>query len=405
MQEVRRLWGLPAETKLPHRMFHGFLLWCLGQGFLLIGSARPSSTQTQFEWTPEVGRLLRESLDKMYQYDLKGADQGFDELVRRFPNHPIGPMHKAEVVWWRALRDNKNQVLEEAFDHYTALAVNKGKNLLEQNPDDFYALLYLAAAYGNQTRYHTYIEKSYYQAMRAGIKGYDFIRRAHAIREHYVDCLIGEGAYNYFAGSLPGVIKFWWWMFGSVGNKAKGIQQLETAAETGEYGRVAAKTVLLGVYYNEKRFDDHQRLLASLIGQYPSNPVFVTWLADFYVRQGRTDEGIQSLTRLERMQGEQARSSVALAQIHFEKGRLELAQRAADQAVSSLSFVVELHELSDDPIIANSYLLRGNALDLKGSRELAVADYQTVLRLKAADETHSMAKKFLARPYRANGRP
>ena len=74
--------------------------------FLLFSSARIAHAQTQFDFTPEIDRLMRSGLNKMYSYDLKEADESFDELVRRFPEHPIGYMHKAEVVWWHALRDN-----------------------------------------------------------------------------------------------------------------------------------------------------------------------------------------------------------------------------------------------------------------------------------------------------------
>jgi hypothetical protein len=197
---------------------------------LLFSPAPFAHAQTQFEITPEVDRLLRSGLSKMYSYDLKDADECFDELVRRFPDHPIGYMHKAEVVWWYALRDNKNPKLEEDFQRYTEIAIDKGLGLLKKDPKNFYALLYVAAAYGNRTRYNAYVNKSYYRAMRAGIKGYDFVRPAQALRPNYVDCLIGTGTYNYFAGSIPTPMKIFAWMFTQGGDKEKGIQQLELAA-------------------------------------------------------------------------------------------------------------------------------------------------------------------------------
>lgn len=340
----------------------------------------------------------------MYRYDLKVADEGFDELMRRFPDHPVGPMHKAEVVWWRALRDNKNRTLEEAFDLYTELAVSKGQNLLKQNASDFYAYLYVAGAYGNRTRYNVYVKKSYYRAMRAGIKGYDFIRPAHALRKDYIDCLIGEGAYNYFAGSLPAVMKIFSWMFGPGGDREKGIQQLELAAQKGEYGQVAAKMVLLGVYYNEKRFEDYQRLLSDLIRQFPSNPVFTMWQADFCVRLGQLDEGIQRLNALISDSRNEPRSKLALLQAQYEKGRLELRKQAVNDAVSSLTQVIEA-KLPDDPLLAKARLLRGCALDLKDSRESAKADYQAVLQLAETDDSHKKAKNFLNRPYVGTVKP
>jgi hypothetical protein len=372
--------------------------------FLLFSSARIAHAQTQFDFTPEIDRVLRSGLNQMYCYDLQEADESFDELVRRFPEHPIGYMHKAEVVWWHALRDNKNPKLEADFERYTELAINKGHSLLKKDPKNFYALLYVAGAYGNRTRYNVYVNKSYYRAMRAGIKGYDFVGPAQAQRPNYVDCLIGTGAYNYFAGSIPTLMKLFAWMFTQGGDKDKGIQQLELAAQKGEYGQIAAKMVLLGVYYNEKRFDDYQRLTSGLIEQFPTNPVFVMWLADFHIRQGRLDEGNQKLTLLLDKGKTAPRSKLSLAQIHYEKGRVLLEKQSADDAAASLTRVIDGDLPGGDPLLTKARLLRGCAWDLQGKREQAVVDYQTVLQLRDTDDCQRKARGFLKQPYRGRTR-
>jgi hypothetical protein len=371
---------------------------------LLFSPASVAHAQTQFDFTPEIDRLLRNGLNKMYRYDLQEADESFDELVRRFPEHPIGYMHKAEVVWWYALRDNKNPKLEADFERYTELAINKGHSLLKKDPENFYALLYVAGAYGNRTRYNAYVSKSYYRAMRAGIKGYDFVGPAQALRPNYVDCLIGTGAYNYFAGSIPTLMKIFAWMFTQGGDKDKGIQQLELAAQKGEYGQIAAKMILLGVYYNEKRFDDYQRLTSGLIEQFPTNPVFVMWLADFYIRQGRLDEGNQKLTLLLDKGKTASRSRLSLAQISYEKGRVLLEKQNADDAAASLTRVIDSDLPGGDPLRAKARLLRGCAWDLKGKREQALADYQAVLQLRDTDDCQRKARGFLKQPYRGRTR-
>jgi hypothetical protein len=73
----------------------------------------------------------------MYSYDLNAADKKFDELIRHFPEHPIGYTHKAMVVWWRALCDTKNKSLEEAFDRYIDEAIAKGQSILNKDQYDF----------------------------------------------------------------------------------------------------------------------------------------------------------------------------------------------------------------------------------------------------------------------------
>jgi hypothetical protein len=353
--------------------------------------------QTSFEMTPDVDRLLRSALNDLYRYDLESAERKFDELVRRFPDHPVGPMHKAEVVWWQALR-KKNKSLETTFEGYTNEAISKGQQLVKRNRGDFYAQLYTAAAYGNRTRYYVYITRSYYRAMRAGLKGYDYVKPAYGLRPNYADCLIGIGAYNYFAGSLPLVIKIFAWMFTEPGDKDKGIEQLKIAAQKGEYGQTEAKTVLLGAYYNEKRFEEYRQLLTELIEQYPSNPVFISWLADFYVRERKMDEGIRFLTTLLNRPNSDARGSLATAQTTFEKGRLELEKGVLDDCISSFNRVLDM-KLQDAPLLSRVHLLRAFAWDLMGKRQSAVADYQAVLELTDIENSHKRAKSFLKAPY------
>jgi hypothetical protein len=335
----------------------------------------------------------------MYHYDLNAADKKFDELIRRFPEHPIGYMHRAMVIWWRALCDRKNKSLEEAFDRYIDEAIAKGQAILNKDQNDFYARLYTAASYGNRTRFKATITRNYFGALRSGLKGHEHNKEASALRKDYADCLIGTGAYNYFTGSLPVVIKPFAWMIGARGDKDKGIAQLELAAQKGEYGQTEAKTVLLGIYFNEKRFEDYKELLINLVNQYPANPVFYLKLADFFIDQKNLDEGIQFFSELVKSGSNQAGLKIFKEYASYEKGRLELEKKALDKAFFSLTQVINAKPENKN-LLAQAHLLRAFALDLKGQREAAKADYQTLLSLPNFEDSHEKAKRFLKTPYR-----
>ena len=347
--------------------------------------------------TPETEQILRNGLNKMYNYDLQAADTLFDELIRRFPDHTIGYMHKAELIWWKALMDTKNEGLKETFRRFTEQALLKGEETVGREPKDFYTLLYLAGTYGNQTRFNVYISKNYFGAISSGLKGYKSIKSAHTLRPGYVDCLIGLGTYNYFAGAVPVVIKPIAWMFTAPGNKNEGIKQLEQAATKGEFGQTEAKTVLLGVFLNEKRWMDYRKLSRQLIDEFPSNPVFYAWLAAPFLAQKKWDEGIQQFSELIN-QNHSNGWRAGRGHAFYQKGRLELEKGDKESAIKSLSWVLEMHS-SDENLLARTFLLRAYAYDLLGNRDSALADYRATLGLPNVEDTHRKAQQFLDKPY------
>jgi tetratricopeptide (TPR) repeat protein len=354
--------------------------------------------QINFEITPEIDELLRTGLSSLYSFDLTEANKRFDELIRRFPQHPVGYVYKAEIVWWKALQDRSNEALHDEFDRYTAQAISSGEALLKKNPHDFYALLYLAAAYGNKTRFQGGVRRANWSAMQSGLSGHAYIKQAATLRPENIDCLIGTGAYNYFAGALPAFIKFFAWMSGARGDKDEGIRQLQLASQKAEYGQTEAKTVLLLVYFNEERFDDYQKLLAQLIDQYPSNPVFYMWMGGFFISQKKADQGIQFFAELIKRSNDASAARVDLPAANYEKGRLEIERKNWDAAVSSLTRTIEARP-ADPKLLVRAHLQRGFALDLKGQRAGAILNYQTVLNLPDVENSHRKAKRHLKTPY------
>jgi len=81
-----------------------------------------------------------------------------------------------------------------------------------------------------------------------------------------------------------------------------------------------------------------------------------------------------------------------------------LEKKSADGALASLTRVIEGDLPASDPLLAKARLLRGCAWDLKGRREQAVADYQTVLQLRDTDDSQRKARGFLKQPYRGRTR-
>lgn len=100
------------------------------------GSSSGLSAQAKFEITTEVDRLIRGGMADIYDYNLQPAGEKFDQLIRHFPDHPAGYMYRAQIEWWKALRDFTNKSFVSSFDAYINAAIQKGEALVEKDPKD-----------------------------------------------------------------------------------------------------------------------------------------------------------------------------------------------------------------------------------------------------------------------------
>ena len=289
----------------------------------LLGLWLPAAAQGLLETHPDLGRQLRQGLQLLYNYELDPAERVFNRMVNDYPDRPIGYVHLGEISWWKALLDKRNKQLARSFEEHTTRAIDKGQALLDKDAGDFYAWLYVAAAYANRSRFKVTVTRSYLGAMLAGLKGRHYNAQAAELRPDHVDCLMGIGGFNYFSGALPAVIKPFAFLIGARGDREEGLRQLETVAQKGEYGQTAAKLILLGVYYNERRYDDYSDLLFRMIEQFPHNPVFYMWLSNAFIQRKQVDEGIRVFNQWIEEAGQDGAPRRPLEFLEKEKDKLE----------------------------------------------------------------------------------
>jgi hypothetical protein len=100
-----------------------------------------------------------------------------------------------------------------------------------------------------------------------------------AIDPNAMDAYLALGASNYVIGSLPGYKRFFLKVGGVHGDKVRGMQQMQQAADNGHYLKPFAKILLALGYEREHQPDRARVLLADLTAQFPENPLFAHELA------------------------------------------------------------------------------------------------------------------------------
>lgn len=280
-------------------------------------------------------RLIRSAMGASYDLHLDDARAAARQLQERYPDHPVGYVLTAETYWWEAQADPNNKKIEDAYYRAQELAVEKAeaaiKALKYSKPE---LLAYLASAHGSYTRFQVTQKGAYFSALRAGLRAHKYAEQVYRLDNDYYDIYVGLGAFNFFTGSLPSVIKPFAWLIGARGNRNLGLQQLHTAMEKGRYSRTEAQIVYYTAMREDKQFSTAVAVLEKLIASHPDNFVFYVWATDLFRQQRKNLEGAEYF---ERVYEQQMNRSPRLAQYALlEKANLQFAHQRKAEAAQTL---------------------------------------------------------------------
>jgi len=88
------------------------------------------------------------------------------------------------------------------------------------------------------------------------------------------DAYLALGAANYVIGCLPSYKRAFLWLGGIHGDRAKGMDQMQRAADHGHYLQPFAKILLALASEREHQTDRARLLLTELATEFPANPLF-----------------------------------------------------------------------------------------------------------------------------------
>jgi hypothetical protein len=171
--------------------------------------------------------------------------------------------------------DNRNQAFLDT-DHR---ARDMAKDQLTSNPQDGRALLVLTLADGMESDYDAIIEKKQ-------LAGLGLMRQAEAEADRLLevdptaqDAYVALGASNYIIGCLPAYKRLFLRVGGIHGDRVRGMQQMQIAADHGRYLAPFAKILLALAFEREHQMDQARALLTDLTAEFPGNPLFAQELA------------------------------------------------------------------------------------------------------------------------------
>jgi hypothetical protein len=298
--------------------------------------------------------LVRFAMESTYALNLNEARAAARELQEKYPDHPAGFLIEAETYWWEAQADPGNTKIENNYYRAQALAQQKAEKALQAaryyKPE---LLAYLASAYGSYARFQVTQKDGYLSALRAGLKAHDYAMQTYALDKNYYDIYVGLGAFNYFAGTLPGVIKPFARLLGAKGDRNLGVEQFQTAIEKARYSRTEARIVYYSALLSNKEYASAFPILEKLSADYPDNYVLYDWAAVWFREQNKLHDGEEYF---ERVYEKQIQRSPLMAQYALlEKADLQLDVTRKTGAVAST--LQRIHAIPHSDVLLSKKLV------------------------------------------------
>ena len=366
--------------------------------------------------TPALGQrsVLTDSLVRhhatlglraVYGMQFDEADEQFQVIASRHPNHPIGPFLAALGTWWKILLDYSNTEHDESFYAAMTAIIDQCNGMLDADKDNFDAMFFKGMALGFRGRLRTN-RREYIRAAADGKRAMDYVLEVGRRYPESHDFAFGEGLYKYYAAIIrerfpvmrPLVAFF------PKNDRAEGLAAIERTAMHGHYFKTEATYFLLQIYYNyEDNYSKTIEHISWLRAEHPGNSFFHTLEGRIYLRWGYWDRVASIfddvLDRFKRgapgytaAMAEQA--LYYLARSHMVAGRYQDAS----------SLLLQLEALSarlphDTYFKVMGRLQAGMAYDVQGQRKMAETRYRQVRSMRGWGDSQEQAQRYLRTPF------
>lgn len=244
----------------------------------------------------EEPATLDRGFQMLYNLDFNGAQREFQSWEVQHPENGVGPAAEAAGLLFSEF--DRMGILEGQFLANDASFKEKNKppapdpkvkarleaalarseelasRRLAANPQDADALFAMTMVYGLRADYTALIEKHNLASLRFSREASAWAEKLLAVQPDNADACLATGVHNYIVGSLAAP---WRWILrlgGYSGDKQKGMEDVERAAQHGRYLAPFGRILLAIAYVRDKEPERAREVLVDLNRDFPRNPLF-----------------------------------------------------------------------------------------------------------------------------------
>lgn len=364
--------------------------------------------RAEIKLPPDVMEYATVGINGVYSLDFAVAQENIEKVFSLYPDHPFAHFGNAMIAWSRyeyefeTSDDVQRKVFEKTLDD----SIDGIKRWIKKNPKDPNAYMGIGALYGLRAMF-SMRNRSWVSAYFAGRKAIKNLEKSLELDPTYYDAYFGLGIYNYFAGTLPSVIKVLAAVVAIKGNPDTGVEQLNLSREKAMFTADSSKLILIevqnrreGKYYAPEKSLEYIRQLRA---KYPNNPLmhYVEVICLFengdYSAAQKGGEEFLALIGKDPFYKDIyiSRAYTAIGTSYMALGQWEQARAAFEAGQAALA--------RQEPSrwgVWNEYRL-GQVYDALGLRQKAVAQYKKVLSFKDKWGFDEVARQGVKSPWQA----
>jgi len=260
-----------TTTSVSHKFKHFFT------GFLFLLFLNISYLNAQILKDSVSLKLVKESIDNIYNLEFKKAGENFTKIQKAFPGHPVVYLLNGLKTYWENYPLVTSSQSRGSFENDLRKCIEQTEKNAKQ-ADDYESLLANLAARGFLLLFYADNDLTM-DVIPLAASTYPFIRRSFGYTSALDDFFFFTGLYNYTREAYPEaypVYKTIAFMFPK-GDKAKGLKELQTAAKNSIFLKAESSLFLSGISISiENNYYQAYSYSKTLHEQYPANPKFLS---------------------------------------------------------------------------------------------------------------------------------
>jgi len=355
----------------------------------------------------EVMDLAYEGIEYIYKVKPDKAKEKFEELIKKYPEHPFGNFGLAMSKWasLEYLEEESSPKLYDEYYNLTQKAIDIGKNWVLKNPQDANAYMCLGGTYGLLARLYV-VQHKWLKAYFVGKKAVSNMKKALQIDPELYDAYLGLGLWEYSAGTLPSVIKFLA-SFLIRGDAQKGIEYLKLCAQKGHFNKTAAELLLIEIYtQTDSKYAnplEGVKMSKEIVNLYPNlAQMHFVLIVSLYEAKMYDEAEKEMLSYLKNIENKvESYYPKYYPRIYTSLGTLYMVKGDYDRALSYFTRANEYIKYEEHPSrwAVWGTVRIGNVYDLKGMRERAVEIYKNAMSYRDQWGFKEYIEEYIKKPF------